>query len=561
MRLWRTLLLGFYVRPPSTRVSMLHAEACATVLLTLLTGWVAFAQAQDPEKARLEGRVFHAVTGEPLRKTRLTLRMNVAQSNQPASTYAVTSDAEGKYVFANVEPGDYKLTAAHDGFAEFTLGDRSARKTEPVLLNAKDTKTDFNLKLIPYGTISGVVVDEDGDPVRNMPLSAMVWRYTSTGRDLRVVGKSTTNDRGEYRIFDLPAGKYFVKITPERVGILPRETDRTFAPVFYPGTLEPGRARPQDLAPGQELQGISFNLRPARFATIRGQVIAPSGAETRCGLLITTDGNTNSTGGGTDGVDGKFSFVAVPPGPIYVTGSYTIGGQEYDTMVLVDVGSEDIKGLELRPVAPMDITGSLRIAGQSPVKPSQIGLRLRGPAAGHEEHGADTAAIRDDGSLLFHRMTAGKYRVELTRTQNLYIKSIQWGAQDVTDSGLNLLNGVPARTELAIVLGADGGQIEGIVTTDKGEPAAESIVTLVPTSGHRSQPFHKSRTVDSAGHFTIRGIAPGSYKLFAWDKVDTNAVIYDPEFLRPYEALGSAIEVGASEKKVVELKVIANKEQ
>jgi hypothetical protein len=560
---------------PWRRPSACHAPIRRGILGFLACAALVFSQSnqeppQDPDKARLEGRVFNSVTGEPLRKTRLTLLMNVAQQQsqgrqqqpqQPVSTYTVTADAEGKYTFANVDPGDYQLTATRDGFADLHLGNRSARKAEPILLGAKDTKTDFNLKLIPYGAIAGVVVDEDGDPIRNLPISAMKWQYTSSGRELREVRKATSNDHGEYRIFDLPAGKYYVKINPDRLGLRPQDNGSSVAPVFYPGVLEATRATPQELAPGQDLHGVNFGLRRARFATIRGQVIAPPGAYTSAGLLIATDGGTNSTGGGTDGSDGKFTFAGVPPGPIYVTGGYTAGGQRYDTMVEIDVGSEDIKGLELRPVAPMDLTGSIRIIGQTPVKPSQISLRLRGPSAGHQENGTDTAVIRDDGSLLFHQLPAGKYRVELGRTQNLYIKSVQWGTQDITDSGLDLLNGIPPRTELTITLGADAGQIEGIATNEKSEPAVDATVTLVPTGTHRSRPFHKSAVVDSAGHFTIRGIAPGEYKLYAWDNVDTNAVIYDPDFLRPYEALGQAIDVAASDKKVIELKVIANKEQ
>src|SRR5438094_795879 len=129
MSSWRTLQ-----RAASTLVSTFFLQACATLL---------FAQPQppipqDPDKARLEGRVFNSVTGEPLRKTRLTLRVNVAQRNQPAATYTVTSDAEGKYTFANVDPGDYQLTAIHDGFADLRLGDRSARKPEPIQFAPKD---------------------------------------------------------------------------------------------------------------------------------------------------------------------------------------------------------------------------------------------------------------------------------------------------------------------------------------------------------------------------------------------------------------------------------------
>jgi hypothetical protein len=315
----------------------------------------------------------------------------------------------------------------------------------------------------------------------------------------------------------------------------------------------------QDLTPGQQLRGLNFNLRRTRYAAVSGHVIGPPGSSMNCGLLIATDGGTNSTSGSTDDKDGKFSFAAVPPGLIYVTGGYTVNGRRYDTMVEVDVGTADIKGLELRPVGPVDLFGSLRIEGQSAVKPSQISLSLNGPSAGHNE--TASATIRDDGSLTFHQISAGKYRLNLGRLQGLYLKSIQWGTQDITDLPLDLLGGVPARTELTIVLGADGGRIEGIASNDKSEPADGATVTLVPTGEHRSRPFHKSIVVDSAGHFTLSGIAPGGYKLFAWDKVDVNAVIYDPDFLRPYEAVGQAIEVRPGDKKVVELKVVANREQ
>src|SRR5438105_4857867 len=103
---------------------------------------------QDPDKARLEGQVLNSATGEPLRKTRLTLRMNVVAATDqnapkpPETNYTVTSDAIGKFEFANVEPGDYQLTANHDGFAQQRLGNLgNGKKAEPILLNRGDRKT------------------------------------------------------------------------------------------------------------------------------------------------------------------------------------------------------------------------------------------------------------------------------------------------------------------------------------------------------------------------------------------------------------------------------------
>ena len=111
------------------------------------------------------------------------------------------------------------------------------------------------------------------------------------------------------------------------------------------------------------------------------------------------------------------------------------------------------------------------------------------------------------------------------------------------------------------MLGADAGQIEGVVTNDKSEPCDSVTVTLIPAGAHRSRPFYKFPTTDTSGKFTINGIAPGTYKLLAWDNVDNNAVMYDPDFLRPYEAAAQTVEVLPAGKQTLDLKLTLNQEQ
>jgi hypothetical protein len=520
---------------------------------------------QDPEKAALEGQVLNAVTNEPLRKTSLTLRMNppataTRRGQQPAATtYTVTSDAMGKFAFVNVDPGDYQLIARHDGFANVMLGNTgSGRRDEPILLGRGDRKADLRVKMMPYGAVAGVVLDEDGDPIRNLRVSAMQYRYTINGRELRDVKSATSNDLGEYRIFDLPAGRYFVKINPPP---LPGgNSPDSYAPVFYPGIPQVTGAIPQDLTPGQQLRGLSFNLRKVHFATIRGKVIAPDDAKSvNVGRLIATENGSSSTSSNVEDRTGKFEFRNVPPGFIYITGDYILNGKRYDTMLPVDVGASDIDGIELRPVPPGDVPGQVSVEGDPAFDVSKIGVRLEGASSGHND--TSISSVGKDGKLLITSITPGRYRVGLDRLRSLYIKSIQWGTTDITDSQLDLLAGIPPRTELAIVLGADGSQIDGVVTNENSEPSNGATVTLVPTGAHRSATFHKRDITDAAGKFTITGIAPGSYKLYAWDKVDANAVIYDPDFLRPHEGAAQIIEILPKDKKASQLKLIANKEQ
>src|SRR5262249_58942457 len=130
-----------------------------------------------------------------------------------------------------------------------------------------------------------------------------------------------------------------------------------------------------------------------------------------------------------------------------------------------------------------------------------------------------SARIREDGSLLFHLISAGKYRLDLGRMRELYIKSIQWGMQDITDSGLDLLNGAPARTELAIVLGADAAQIEGIVSNEKSEPGDGATITLVPTGGPPPRTVHKAVVAPHLRPFSLPRLAPRRRQLFSRSNV------------------------------------------
>jgi hypothetical protein len=287
-------------------------------------------------------------------------------------------------------------------------------------------------------------------------------------------------------------------------------------------------------------------------------VIAPADATSvNAGRLIATEGGSSSTSSNVDEKTGKFEFRNVPPGQLFLTGDYMLNNRRYDTMISVEVGAADLDGIELRPVPPSDIAGQISVAGDPAFDVSKIRLRLEGASAGHNSKSGTT--IRKDGKLLMPGITPGRYRVVLENAQPLYIKSIHWGTVDITDAQLDLLAGIPPDTELAIALGADGGQVDGVVVNETSEPCDAATVTLVPVGAHKSAPFHKRAVTEASGKFTIRGIAPGSYKLYSFDKVDPNAVMYDPDFLRGYEGSAQAIEIVPGDKKTPELKLMSTK--
>jgi protocatechuate 3,4-dioxygenase beta subunit len=519
--------------------------------------------ATERNKAQFEGQVINSITGELVRKARLTLRMNVAiretgrqQHEAPASVpITVLSDAAGKFEFTDLDPGSYQLQVRRDGFANVQLGIKGAgRMAEPIILGRGDHKAGFTVKMTPYSVISGRITEEDGDPVRGMPVAVMTYQYTSKGRELVDGRSASTNDLGEYRIYDIPPGKYFLRASPGpmRSGVGPEDTE-SYAPVYYPGAPDSAGAAPLELAAGQQVTGFNFTLRKVRYAIVRGKVIAPPGASgLSVGRMIVTDHSTSSSSSSITDKDGKFQMFGVAPGLIYLTGSYTLDSRRHSALLPLHVQSSDISGIELRPIPPVDVTGRVHIEGSSDTKPAPAQITLQGPGM---RHAVEPSMIRD-GRVAFMNVEPNVYRVTADRMGKLYLKSIRWGDTDITDAELDLTAGAPPRTELTVVFGADSGEIEGTVKDEKSEPVESATVTLVPAGSRRARFLHKSAPTNATGGFKIQGVAPGSYKLFAWDKVDPNAVIFDPEFLRPYEGSGQNVEISAHDRKSFELKLI-----
>lgn len=100
---------------------------------------------------------------------------------------------------------------------------------------------------------------------------------------------------------------------------------------------------------------------------------------------------------------------------------------------------------------------------------------------------------------------------------------------------------VASQGGLEMVASSRGAGVQGAVLDVDGLPMAGVSVALVPESTRREQ-FHlyKTASTDQYGHFELRGIAPGEYKLFSWEEVKADAW-QDPEFIKPFEQKANAL--------------------
>lgn len=131
-----------------------------------------------------------------------------------------------------------------------------------------------------------------------------------------------------------------------------------------------------------------------------------------------------------------------------------------------------------------------------------------------------------------------------TLPQSVYLKSLRLGNLDLAANVLHLDK--QPEGQLEIVIGTDVGAISGAVVNDARDAVPNTIVALVPEPSLRSRTnLYRTTASDASGRFNMRGLAPGDYKLFAWDDVVTGAWL-DPEFIQQWEARGTPVQVRES---------------
>jgi hypothetical protein len=154
------------------------------------------------QKCSLEGQVTNAVTGELVRKATINFQFLSGKPSQGIlEGYTATSASDGSFKVDSIEPGDYQVIGTRQGYLRTELGQKSTLDTGIILsLKPADKKTGVTLTLIPQGTISGKVVDEDGDPVEQVQVSAVRSLWMNGKFQPVPLNMNQTNDLGEFRL-------------------------------------------------------------------------------------------------------------------------------------------------------------------------------------------------------------------------------------------------------------------------------------------------------------------------------------------------------------------------
>jgi protocatechuate 3,4-dioxygenase beta subunit len=184
------------------------------------------------------------------------------------------TDQSGRYTFDAVETGRFRLMVTKAGFAPMNEGGSAEVDL------AAGGRREVNVTLQKGAVIVGRVIDENGEPLANAQVMAMRRSTVSPGtrseqRDFMIPGGplAQTNDLGEFRLFSLPAGEYFVHALPGHAfegSHSPRST--TMMATYFPGTTDRAAAQAISVDAGQTSAEIVIRMISAAAFRVSGVV-------------------------------------------------------------------------------------------------------------------------------------------------------------------------------------------------------------------------------------------------------------------------------------------------
>jgi len=545
-------------------------------LIVLATSALAQSVASPSAGATVEGFVTRDPDGTPVKKALIEL---IGENQAEAGDYTAMTGPDGLFRIEGVIPGRYHLFAERTGLLD-TDKQRGRNEGRLLTVTAGQEVKDIHIRLQAAAVVRGRVTDEDGDPLANAEVT--VFRQTFVGGHNRweQAGAERTNDLGEYRVANLPAGNVYISVNPppdfrsliEASGAATHDDKRqstTYQTEYYPGTADRSQASPIALHAGDDFPA-DFSLMPSPSLSIRGSVVNLPPHATASIMLQSRDFSVIMTGAELH-KDGSFVFHDVSPGNYTIMASVEGSQVPMTARQSLQVGSTNVDGLRLSPQPGAMVQGRLHFESRNQLRfdPERIFLTLQLADAAEE---SDTASVlresfsnithvAADGSFQWNDVPAGNYYVQIMgdgeTNGGWYLKSVSSGGRDVNDAGIAVNGGA---VTLDLVASANGGVADGVVVNNKGEPFANAVIVAVPEQRLRGRVDHyRKTTADQTGHFSLHGLRPGDYTVFAWESVEGEAY-YNPDFVKNFDGQGNTLHIAEGGHNSMQVRLIPGSE-
>jgi len=546
---------------------------------------------------RIRGRVLATDGAGPIRRAQVRI------SGSDVAPKAALTDAEGRFEFRELPAGRFTLLASKSGFVSVQYGQtRPFESGKPIELADKQGLDNADISMPRGSVISGRIVDEFGDPIPDAAVTASRQTWQNGRRRLvpapgRVV---QSNDLGQFRIYGLPPGDYYVSATLRggTMDLMDMELmvgasftaaspsasapKSGYASTYYPGTPNVTEAQRITLAPGQENSGADFALVPVRLAKVTGIVIGSDGKPLEGAAVSAIPAGRDFVGmfgqsTGRSGKDGSFTIPSVPPGDytlqarsvqvitstqgdnvmMFRATSVGGGGDAESGSTPLSVAGEDVSGIVLAMTKGGTATGRLVFDGSSPQ--SMTSIRLTSMAVDSDSPSlAGAASAKEDGSFELKGLTGARLIRIGNAPPGYMLKSVKLNGTDITDTGTEFKPG-ETTSGLEVELSSKSTSVTGAATANDGSVLKDyTVVIFSEVPEHWRLPMTRWVTgtrPDQDGRFKVQNLPAGTYLAAAVDYVPQGEW-GDPELLDRLKSKAKRFTLGDGATETLDLKLV-----
>jgi hypothetical protein len=573
-------------------------SAAWAVLLAVVMSWCGLAIAQKPVQVarpttvaatyEISGTVANSSTGSGVAHCHLTMEsMNAERPGGrhfPASTVDTEADESGHFSVVVGAAGLWRVSAKARGFVS-ALYEEHGDFFSAVVVSTETPKVDIRFLLSPEASISGVVLDEAGEPVRSAQVSLDMIPPSRPGvmqPEARMKGQARTDDRGMYELSGLSPGSYRVMVqaqpwyaaaaqSPHASGTdastLDPSLDVAYSMTWFPGVADPTLAETIVLQGGDRRQA-DFHLTPGPSVHLRivGATKNENGIGTPPGQVAPMVTQAGGTGRGavsvTSRVDaqGQIDVGGLTPGLYEVR---LVGPNQDGRTSLVEVTANATRTIDMnapqsdmaRVTIRMDDMEEVDDAGYGRNGPNGfVGVKLIGTDGREETFSAvgNGGAGRNlgrrgqrDGAERVIVAPPGRYEVTLEGRQGVYITGMTAKGAEVAGRFVTVGAG---ETILTVHVGSGRASVSGVAKV-KGKATVGAMVLLVPITIEdvNSLALLREEQTNSDGSFELTDVMPGKYILLV--VADGWQVNWrDASTLRSYLTRGIAVDLAPNAK-------------
>jgi hypothetical protein len=554
--------------------------------LAVFTLTLSLSPFQAPAGAgRISGIVIQAGTAQPIDGVQIVLTPLATTPGPDRNPKGSFTDQLGRFEVGDLSPGRYRVqwtrpgyftppvgTAGPDpamisslkmqlGTSDLFIASPPAATSVTIELQPQEKVGGFVFTLIPGGVISGRVFDQMGNPLVSVPLTALTLSYEDGHRVLRPGSSTTSDDRGNFRLFGLRPGEYYIRAD--------YRTSLTTVRAYFPGVTTLADTVPIVVNESGESPGADFSIPSTGIVTISGTARGPQSlppSATQFYLLPSGTDYLEEPGAiaipnalSVEGrVEGAFQLRGVPAGQISLAAvAFDVAQmRSFTGRVALDVGTRDYTGVSIELHAAAELKGRLVLEDGSPVQRS-ITLRPRETLATLVRTPPTMINTSLDGSFAIPQLPAARYAITQVSTDSCIV-DIHQGGKSVYDVGF--IGGMDAEP-IEVVLSKQCGTVQVQILDERKQAVPNAFVSLVPAAEHRSNVLLYRRSifdVAASKYPPIGLVPPGEYKMFAWDNIPPNAEL-NAGYLAKFEDRGVPVTVRRGESLTVQVPLITTK--